>query len=152
MIVLALDPSSVAIGWAVNQPGWPDFVAAKYCPTTRESRSNTTDLRHREMCGRASNWLADTITREGPSVLVIEMGGGRIDRCSERLRGALLACAWIRDIATIPVHPNTWQAWAKRRLPERLAKWREDGKPDDESARMMLAWALETQTFRTEAA
>lgn len=152
MIVLALDPSSKAIGWAVSDPV-PGLRIGAWRPLGWRDAGMQTDQRHREMCGRASHWLSDMITEHGPSVIVLEVGGGRqSDRCSERLRGALLAVAWCREIATVTVHPATWQAWARRDVPGYLFDWKAAGKPDDQAARMILDWWLETGTMEGDAA
>lgn len=147
MIVLALDPSSKAIGWSVGSETIGRLYGA-WRPLDGRAMRQETNERHRELCGRASWWLSDMLTEHAPEVLVIEVGGGyQTDKCSERLRGALLAVAWVREIATIPVAPATWQAWQTRNAPARLTDWKANGKPDADAADMMLEWALATQTM-----
>lgn len=139
------------MGWAVS-----DAAGARrgvWKPRGSWSTKCTKEQLHVELCGRSASWLGDMLTEHGPSVLVIECGGGRMsDRCSERLRGALFAVAWTRAVATVLVHPTTWQAWARRNVPALLAHWQANGKPDDQAAAMILAWWLATEAHRVEAA
>jgi RNase H-fold protein (predicted Holliday junction resolvase) len=136
--VLALDPASKAVGWAIG-----DRIGA-WKPNDWRMHRAEESVRHSVMCGRAMLWLADRITEHEPSVIVMEAGGGasrgNSDRCCERLRGALLGTAYVREVAVELVHPRTWQAWAKRQIPVRLEAWKLAGKPDDKSAQMILAW------------
>lgn len=138
--ILAIDPSSKAVGWAVRELGGISSGAWN----VGLSRS-TGDERHRELCGRASFWLADMITEYGPEVLVIESGIVRrsSDRCLERLRGALFAVAWTREVATVCVQPRTWQSWADKNLPLFV-------KSDEADARGILAWFLANRAHRIE--
>lgn len=143
MNVLALDPSSKAIGWALAGAAPQSGV---YKPLNWRAAAMDADLRHMHLCGRASWWLSDMLTEHGPEVLVIECGGGRMsDRCSERLRGALFAVAWSREIATTCVHPRTWQAWCAKCRPK-------FAKSDEADACGILEWFLATQVHRVVAA
>jgi RNase H-fold protein (predicted Holliday junction resolvase) len=145
--ILALDPSSAAIGWAIGDR------SGAFAPLDWRGRAQEKNQRHRQMCGRAGEWLADMITDHAPDVIVIEVGGGyRRDQCSERLRGALFLVTWTREVATVHVAPTTWRAWAKRCLPGRLTKYDDDGKPDDVAAQLILEWFMATQAHHVESA
>jgi hypothetical protein len=145
MNVLALDPSSEAMGWAVADTVGSRSGAWRPRAGGWASKCSKEQL-HVELCGRVASWLSDMITEHEPSVLVIECGGGRMsDRCSERLRGALFTVAWTREVATVQVHPATWQAWVRRNLPSFV-------KSDETDAYGILRWWLATQAHRVEAA
>lgn len=161
--VLGLDPSSKAVGWAyaegaaergtspdgapphssrplAQDMGWPTFISSVWRPGVMLGSSEA--KRHSELCGRASMWLADMISDLGPGVIVIESGGGRMtDRTSERLRGALLGTAYVREIAVDLVQPSSWQAWAKR-----TNGWGKADKSDEFDARNLLAYWLAART------
>src|SRR5690554_1181509 len=120
MDILALDPSSKAIGWALADRA--GTRSGLFHPLDWRAKAQERDARHRHMCGRAGEWLADMITAHAPSVVVMETGGGRpgrkagLDACSERLRGALFLVTYTREVLTQTVHPSTWQAWARHNL------------------------------------
>lgn len=151
MIVLALDPSSKAIGWALSDPGRMR-LSGVFHPLDWRSKAQEEFARHQRMCGRAGEWLADMITDYGPCVVVLETptssfpGRSEVStRCLQRLLGSLMLVLYTREIATVPVLPREWQGWAKHNLPGFV-------KSDEADARGILEWWMATGAHRVESA
>lgn len=152
MIALALDPGC-KLGWATNSTSYhagqwgvfrvDDWLTRWYDGTTY--RDGDLLARRLSCVGRGLDLIAHHVT---PDLLVVERQltmKGKIAQVNHRIEDICLQLAGERDICLAWPTPTTWQAWARRTMPERLTKWQTDGKPDDESARIMLAWALDTQ-------
>jgi len=152
MNVLALDPSSKSIGWAVHDVN-TGITSGAWRPLSWRSAQQTEFGRHLEMCGRSGAWLADMITEHAPEVVAIETAVPiRYSRCLERLAGALMLVLYTREVLAHPVTPNTWQAWANQNCQTRLTQWRTDDKPDDIAAELILEWFMSTTAHRVVAA
>ncbi|MGE0854248.1 MAG: hypothetical protein AB7O44_32360 [Hyphomicrobiaceae bacterium] len=168
MTILALDPG-LKLGWATNGTGYhagqagvfrvDDWLARYYDGVAYEGH----DLLARRLSS-TRRWLDLVAHYIVPDMLVVEqqphMGRsgkgsrgfsahGQINRSIETV---CIELAGDRDILLLRPAPNTWQAWAKRNMPDRLTEWQTRGRPDDVSAQMMLAWALATQKVEREAA
>lgn len=153
--ILALDPG-LSLGWATNSTAYHRgqsgvFKVDEWVRDWFDGRKFEGDDKLARRLASVARWLDQIAHCIVPDLIVVErqlnMGSSKRPRSIEVNREIETVCielAGNRDILLLRPAPNSWQAWARRGQLDRLNAWNAAGKPDEESARMILAWAMET--------